>query len=301
MEIYQLQYFLEVATLRSFTRAAERLHVAQPALSEQIRRLEAELGTRLIDRGRRESCPTAAGKVLMERAQGLLEQLDSTRRAVEDIAGLRSGRLVVAAIPSVSACLLPKQIYQFRKAHPSIELLLIEGTSEHITEAVESGRADLGIVQLPVPTPRLHSRSLLRESFLLLLPANHPLATHKQVPLSQLADEPFVFYKGRARDSALKACLQAGFAPKIACESGELETVRSLVAAGLGIAILPELATLHPPFHGACVRIAPPGIQRELAVISPKRRNPSPAAAIFTEMLLPKPRPSRGPRGKSPL
>ncbi|MEI6713654.1 MAG: LysR family transcriptional regulator [Verrucomicrobiota bacterium] len=285
MEIYQLQYFLEVAQTRNFTRAAERLHIAQPALSEQIRRLEEELGTKLIDRGRRESVLTAAGKVLAERASGLLDQLESTKRAVQDIVGLRAGRLVLGAIPSVSACVLPPVVAEFRHRYGQVELLLVEGTSESVAEWVEAGRVDVGIVQLPVSGERLVSVELLRERFVLLVDQSHRLVCRKKIAVEDLAGEQFVFYKGRARDSALEACRLAGFVPKIACESGELETVRSLVAAGLGVAILPELAGKQDRSNCVSIPIVDPNLMRTLSVIRSDRRAESPASIAFTELL----------------
>jgi DNA-binding transcriptional LysR family regulator len=293
MELYQLQYFLEVAQVRNFTRAAERLHIAQPALSEQIRRLEEELGVKLLDRGRRESGLTAAGKVLAERAAGLLEQVESTRRAVQDIVGLRAGRLVVGAIPSVSACLLPPVVAAFRERYPQVELLLVEGTSELVAEWVENGRADVGVVQLPVAGERLVSTDLLEERFVLLVGPGHRLNGRVSMSVRDLSDEQFVFYKGRARASALEACREAGFVPKVACETGELATVCSLVAAGLGIAILPELAARRSESACVSVSLVGPEIKRQLALIRAQRREPSPATSAFSSLLIEAtPRPS---------
>lgn len=286
MELYQLQYFLEVARVRNFTRAAERLFIAQPALSEQIRRLEDELGAKLIDRGRRESSLTAAGRVLAERAEGVLAQVEAARRAVQDIVGLRAGRVTVGAIPSVSACLLPAVVTAFRAQYPLVELVLVEGTSELVAEWVDSGRVDLGVVQLPIPSDRLVSTELLCERFVLLVGAGHSFAGRVKMSVGELRDEAFVFYKGRARDSALTACLEAGFTPKVACETGELETVRSLVAAGLGVALLPELAARRSGTECVCVPLSEPGLQRQLAMVSPKNRDASGATAAFCELLI---------------
>jgi DNA-binding transcriptional LysR family regulator len=286
MELYQLHSFLEVARTRNFTRAAERLHIAQPALSEQIRRLEEELGARLFDRGRRESPLTAAGKVLAERAEGLLEGVESARRAVMDVVGLRAGRVVVGAIPSVSACLLPPVVAGFRAKYPQVELVLVEGTSELVAEWVENGRADLGVVQLPIATQRLASADLLCEPFVVLVGAGHGLAGGGPIALADLAGEPFVVYKGRAREVALAACLAAGFAPKIACETGELETVRSLVGAGLGVALLPQLAARRSGGECVCLPLKPPGLTRQLALVTPRGRELTGATEVFAQRLV---------------
>ncbi len=286
MELYQLRYFLEAARQRNFTRAAARLHLAQAALSEQIKKLEADLGVVLFDRGRRESTLTAAGEVLAAHAVGLLEQADHTRRAVQELVGLRGGRLSIGAIPSVSAGLLPASVAVFRQRHPQVELVLAEGTSDSISEWVESGRVALGIIQLPSSGGRFDERLLLTESFILLAAPSHPVAKRRSVTLASLAGEPFVFYKGRARDTALSACRAAGFEPRITCESGELNAVHALVAAGLGLALLPELAARGAAPACALIRLRAPKIERRLALLTRRGHQPSPAAQAFEELLL---------------
>lgn len=285
MELYQLRYFLEAARQRNFSRAAERLHLAQAALSEQIRKLEADLGVQLFNRGRRESTLTAAGEVLVARATAMLEQADDTRRAVQELVGLRGGRLTIGAIPSVSAGLLPSPVASFRQQHPQVELILSEGTSDTVSEWVESGRVALGIIQLPSSGGRFDERPLLTEPFVLLASPAHPIARQRSANLSALAKESFVFYKGRARDTALSACRDAGFEPRIACESGELEAVHALVAAGLGLALLPELAARRAAPACTLIRLRTPKVQRSLALLTRRGHQPSPAAEAFLNLL----------------
>jgi DNA-binding transcriptional LysR family regulator len=285
MELYQLEYFLEAARQRSFTRAAERLHMAQAALSEQMRKLEAELGTPLFHRASRETTLTAAGEVLREHAEGLLSRAAAARQAVRDLAALRGGRLAVAAIPSVSACVLPAAVAAFRREHPRVELTLVEDTSQGVAQRVEAGRVELGVVQLPAVGANLVESLLFTEPFALLVPAGHRLAGLRRVGLADLADEGFVLYRGRARDAVHAACRAAGFEPRIACESGELETIRSLVGAGLGIALLPELATRRAPESCAVVRLAGDPVTRRVALLQLKDRALSPAAVAFRKLL----------------
>jgi len=287
MELYQLEYFLEAARQRNFTRAAAHLHLAQAALSEQMRKLESELGTPLFLRGRRETVLTAAGEVLRGHAEALVERAAEARRAVQDLVSLRGGRLTIGAIPSVSACLLPAAIAAFRKLHPLVELALFEGTSEAIAQWVESARVEFGIVQLPISTGRFDMDLLFTEPFVLLVPENHPVALAAGVSLAALAAEPFIFYKGQARDTAQAACRAAGFEPRIACESSELETVRSLVAAGLGIAILPQLATSQPSAGSVAVPLTGDRIERQVAILRRSGHPVSPGASVFQSMLLP--------------
>lgn len=285
MELYQLRYFLEIARQRNFTRAAEKLHLAQAALSEQMRKLESELGTTLIQRGRRESTLTAAGETLRSHAEALLERAEVAQEAVQALVGLRGGRLVIGAIPSVSAGLLPKILAAFRHDYPKVELVIAEGTSEEISEGVENGRIELGIIQHPSTGGLLEERLLLVEPFALLVPPRHALAKRKHVDLKSVAEESFVFFKGRARASALAACRAAGFEPRMACESGELETVRALVAAGLGLALLPQLAARRATPACALVRVRTPKVERSLVTITRRTHTLSPAAARFETML----------------
>jgi len=285
MELYQLEYFLEAARQRNFTRAAARLHLAQAALSEQMRKLESEFGTPLFNRGRRETVLTAAGETLREHAEALIDRAAAARRAVQDLIGLRGGRLSIGAIPSVSACLLPAAISVFRKRHPLVDLALFEGTSEAVAQWVESGRVEFGIVQLPATGGSFDEQLLLTEPFVVLVSKAHPAATQRSISLAKLTHEPFVLYKGRVRDSALAACRAAGFEPRIACESGELETIRSLVAAGLGIAILPQLATRQPDANCVAVRLRGDPVERQVALLSRSGHTASPSAAVFGEIL----------------
>ncbi|HTI70627.1 MAG TPA: LysR substrate-binding domain-containing protein [Candidatus Limnocylindria bacterium] len=285
MELYQLRYFVETARQRNFTRAAARLHLAQPALSEQIRKLEADLGTSLFHRGRRESTLTAAGQALFEHAEALLTQASVIRQKVHDVAAMRTGKLTIAAIPSVSAFLLPPAVARFRQSHPDVELRLMEGTSEAIAEDVESGRADLGFVQLPLRRTNLDQKVLFQEPYRLLCPRRSRLARHGPVRLAALAEEPFVLYQGHVRDAALAACRAVGFEPRIACETRELTTVHALVAAGLGVSLLPQLATSRGTSGCAVISIESPVLHREIALISRAKQSPSPAAEGF-ELLL---------------
>jgi DNA-binding transcriptional LysR family regulator len=285
MELYQLEYFLEAARQQNFTRAAQRLNLAQAALSEQIRKLEADLGTTLFNRGRRETTLTAAGETLRQHAESLLTQAATARRAVQDLIQMKSGRLVIAAIPSVSACVLPSAIIAFRKKHQQIELALLEGTSENVAQWVESGHADIGIVQLPSQKGPFVETLLFEEPFVILAPETHALASKRRVKLCDLADEPFVFYKGRARDAALAACREAGFEPRIACESSELETIRSLVAAHLGLALLPALATRTPSINCTVVRLTDDPVKRQVALLHRSDKALSPSAAAFRALL----------------
>lgn len=286
MELYQLEYFLEAARQKSFTRAAERIGLAQAALSEQMRKLEAELGAPLFHRGRRETTLTAAGETLLPHAEGLLVQAARARAAVQDLVALRGGRLVVGVLPSVSASVLPEAIIQFRRDCPRVELALIEDTSLGVAQCVESGRVDLGIVQLPAGGEGFQETPLFTEPFALLAPQSHSLVRRRKARLADLAEEGFIFFKGRARDTVHSACLAAGFEPRIVCESGELDTIRALVGAGLGIALLPQFAILKPPEQCVVLPLEGDALTRRVALLQRAGRALSPAAEAFRTLLV---------------
>jgi len=284
MELYQLGYFIEIARQRSFTRAAGRLNMAQPALSQQMKNLEAELGTPLFNRGRKEVQLTAAGKAFLPRAEGLLMQAEAAKAAVSDVAHLRGGKLTIAAIPSVSACLLPQVIQRFSNSHAQVALQLIEDNSERVADCVESGQADIGFLQFPASKSAFKIQPLITEPFVLLVAETHALARQKSVLLRQLSAESFIFYKGRARDTALQSCRKSGFEPHRVCESGELETLRALVAAGLGLAIVPRLAAGNLPRTILTLAIREPKMQRQIAAVWQKGSVLSPAAAALLQL-----------------
>ena len=251
-----------------------------------MRKFEAELGARLFNRGRQETTLTPAGETLRDHAEALLRKAAEARRAVVDLVAMKGGRLAVGAIPSVSACLLPAAVAAFRRKHPQVELALHEGTSEAVAQWVESGMIELGVVQLPAPGDAFTVTPLLDESFVLLVPKSHALARRRLPKLTELSKESFVFYKGRARDVAQAACRSAGFEPRTACESGELETIRSLVAADLGVALLPELAARGSVPGCAVVRLGGNPIRRSVALLQRRGQELSPSAQSFRRLLI---------------
>ena len=206
----------------------------------------------------------------------------AAKQAVAEVVHLRGGRLLLAAIPSLSACWLPEVIRSFREQFPKVELVLLEESSERVAELVELGRAELGFLQLPVKSGKLlETRELVKEPFVVLVPSGHALARQKSVPLAQCAQEPFVFYKGRAGDTAFAACRMAGFEPRVGCESSELATIRSLVDVGLGLAIVPKLAARELPQGVVALTLREPRLERKLGLIYRCGHEWSPAATKF--------------------
>src|SRR6266702_4332153 len=224
MEMHQLAYFESVSRHLHFTRAAEELHVAQPSVSQQIRKLETELGTPLFHRMKRHVALTEAGKTFLPHAQAVLRRLEEARLEVQELSGLRKGTLAVGAPPSVGTHLLPAALAAFSRLHPGIALAFREAGSRTLLGLLEAGELDLAVVIQPI---------------------HHPLAKGQgRVRLAQLRQEPFVLLRGGAydlREQTLAACRRAGFEPLVALDGGEMDSMPRFVAAGIGVAILPAM------------------------------------------------------------
>lgn len=269
MELFQLRYFVTAARLLHFTRAAEALYVAQPSLSLQIGKLEAEVGTPLFHRQGRGVTLTDAGEALLPLAERILEQEAEAKRVVQQVAGLERGRLSLCALPALDQHLLPPWLARFRRDHPEIELRVRElRPARAVAQAVLAGQADLGFVHLPCETDGLAVRPLLEDPLALAVPEAHAFAERDAIPLADAAGEEFVWvHEAQDPEHPLyAACLAAGFRPRIVCESGSAQGVLALVAAGLGIALLPRLAT-EPRPGVRVVPLAEPAPARTLAVL----------------------------------
>ncbi len=288
MELFQLRYFVSAARLLHFTHAAEQNNVSQPSLSQQIANLEREVGTLLFVRHGRSVELTDAGQVLLRYAERILEEEAMARRAVEEVIGLRRGLLSIWTLPTPGQHLLPPFLASFRKMHPQIVITLRETVpARAVAEAVATGRADIGIVHLPYQVEGLEERVLLKEEMALVVQASHALAGKGPAPLSTVASEDFIWAPEGANEAhpLYAACLAAGFVPRIACISGSASGMQELVAAGLGIALLPRLA-IHPPHGAVVVELAAPRPTRTLVAIWRADRL-SHAATAFLDQLRP--------------
>ena len=286
MEIFQLRYFVTAARLLHFSRAAEALYVSQPSLSLQIGKLEAELGAPLFHRQGRRVALTDAGEALLPLAERILQAETEARRVVQQVAGLERGRLSLCALPALDQHLLPPWLARFRREHPGIEVRVRElRPARAVAQAVAAGQADLGFVHLPCETEGLEVQPLLEDALALVVPEGHPLAGRDRVRLAEAAGEEFVWvHDAQDRDHPMyAACLRSGFAPRIVCESGSAQGVLALVAAGLGIALLPRLAI--EPRAGTRAVALEDGPARTLAVLWVRERL-SHAARAFLEVCL---------------
>jgi DNA-binding transcriptional LysR family regulator len=254
----RLGYFVAVAEELSFTRAARRLHMAQPPLSQQIALLEKEIGTPLFDRSRRTIRLTAAGAALLPEARRLLTDLDETVRMVRSVGEGTVGRLTVGFVPSAMGGVLPDLLRGFRATHPAVELTLREMAPDALLRAVHDRRLDLAVLYLPVSDPDLDQRRLASEELLLALPEAHPAAAARAISLADVAEEPFVLTE-RHDVPGLHAAVttlfaDAGVTPRIAQRGVWLiQTVLGLVAAGTGLAVVPSSAAALRR-HGVVLR-----------------------------------------------
>jgi DNA-binding transcriptional LysR family regulator len=243
MELRHLRYFVAVAEERHFGRAAARLRMAQPPLSRQIQALEAELGLVLFERNRRQVELTPAGTTLLDHARGIFEAVDLAVHEAKRASLGESGRIVVAYPSTFAYSGLPELVRAFRAKFAAVELVLRELSPQDQLDAIRDHRVDVGFVRAPVDEPGLTTELVRSEPLVAALPSGHPLAGRRSLALALLAKEPFVLFP-RARgpayfDHLVGLCRQAGFTPRIVQEAPQLDIV-SLVAAGLGVSILPS-------------------------------------------------------------
>lgn len=247
VEFRQLQYTLQIAETKNFSRAAEKLHIAQPSLSQQLSKLEHELGVKLFHRNTSSVELTHAGESFISHARGIMDAVEQLRQEMDDISQLRAGRVHIGSMPITGSHLLPYVLPAFKAAYPHIDVTLLEDSSLHLEKLTAGGGTDLSLLSLPLQEPTLTYEIIGEEKIDLAVPPEHPLAQsdqlHKAVKLSQLANEPFILLKkGQGfRRLALELCKDAGFDPNVVFESNNMETVQSLVAAGMGVSLVPRL------------------------------------------------------------
>lgn len=244
MELHQLRYFLAVARARNFSRAAEQCHVAQPSLSQQIKKLEDELEERLFERTKRDVTLTTAGELFREHAERVLEEVELAREKVREVHGLVRGRVVLGALPTVAPYYLPARLRKFAEKYPGIEVVVHEDTTDRLVAAVLGKEVDLALVSLPVERAGLAAREFFDEPLMVALPCRHPFATRRRVTLDDLDGEPFILMQeGHClAGQALHFCRLNGFVPRVTFRSAQLETVLAFVAEGRGVSIVPAMA-----------------------------------------------------------
>lgn len=290
MNLRQLRYLVAVADERHFTRAAAREHVAQPALSQQIRSLEAELGVTLVERTTRRVAMTQAGEVLVARARRALAELDAAQAELQALAGVQAGRLAVGAMHTMGPVDLSLLLATFHDRHPAVELIVREQSSEELAAMLRDDEVDLAFLSVTerIQHRGLELRPLVTEELVVVLALGHPLAGRPQLRLADLAREPFISFRegARLRELLQTAAAAAGFEPHIALESNESRRIRSLVSRGLGVAILPRSDAEAPGSVVAVCDLVEPPLTRDVTLASRAERRPSPAAEAFHALAL---------------
>jgi DNA-binding transcriptional LysR family regulator len=283
MELHQLRYFVAVADERHFTKAARGLRVAQPSVSRAIRVLEEELGTSLFHRMKGNVALTPAGEILLPWARRVLTDVDGATGEVRELADLRRGRLAVGATPSLTITLLPPALAKFHGAFPGIDLVVHEAGSRDLVAALEQGVLDVALVIMPVRHETLETAPLLREELVVAVPHDHPLASRKTLPITELRGVPLVMFRDGydLRASTVAACRRAGFEPTFALEGGEMDGVLRFTAAGLGVAVVPSLV-IDPTGPLKAVRLAEP-LTRTIGFANRRDRRLSRAGREFVE------------------
>ncbi|HUL00634.1 MAG TPA: LysR family transcriptional regulator [Nitrospirota bacterium] len=244
MELRHLKYFVAVAEELHFGRAAKRLHIAQPPLSQQIMNLEDELGVKLFDRTKRTIRITDAGKYFLKEAQQILLHVEQSAETARRIYRGQSGRIIVRFVGSVIHTFLPEGLRLFRELFPDVQLILQELTSAEQVKSLHAKQSDVGLLYPDAQDSLLTSQLLTQAPLMVVLPKKHPLSRSKSLHIKELAQEHFIANTRSSepvvRDAFISMCHSAGFSPRIAQEADQVQTVLGLVEAGLGVCLLPD-------------------------------------------------------------
>ncbi|MFW5437396.1 LysR family transcriptional regulator [Paenibacillus apiarius] len=271
MELRQLHYFVKVAQKEHVTQAAEELHVAQSAVSRQIHQLEEELGVKLFLQKGRNLQLTPVGQLFCKRAEAILKELERSVQEVQEFMDPELGEVRIGFPHSLGVHLIPKMVAEFRKKHPNVKFRFKQGMYPSLIRDVVSGEVDLAFISpYPKECDQVTGEIVLTEELLAIMPPNHPLAGEESISLKQLKDETFVMFSPgySLRPIVWEACIEAGFTPRISFEGEETETIRGLVAAGMGVSLLPDMALKHTSeLEPACVRVVHPVVTRTIGLI----------------------------------
>jgi DNA-binding transcriptional LysR family regulator len=297
MELHQLEYFVAVAEEASFTRAASRVHVAQPGVSAQVRRLESELGQQLLDRSGRSVRLTEVGSAVLPFARAALDAVANARLAVDDLAGLVRGQVTVGMVSGCALPVLAELLAGFHDRHPGVAIALVEDNSDRLVERLRDGRLDLALIGWAEQTPAdIDSVVLVDEELVAVVAPGHPLADAGAgagaITIRHLRDLPLVSLpRGTGVRAALDAaCAAAGFTPRIVFEASALPMVVELAGRGLGLAVVPASIPNGP----GILRITDPQLRSRLELAWPSAPSANPAARALIEQAR-----ALGPPGRS--
>ena len=259
MNLRDLRYLVALAEHKHFGRAAEASFVSQPTLSTQIKKLEDELGVALVERTPRKVLLTEVGREIAQRARDVLNEVEQIRAIARRTLDPESGTVRLGIFPTLGPYLLPHVVPKIRERFPRLELLLVEEKTEVVLRMLREGRLDAGVLALPIHDDQLHAEFLFEEPFVLAVPENHELSKRKALKLDDLSDQSLLLLEDGhcLRDQALEVCHLAGASEKTGFRATSLETLRQMVAANVGITLLPTLAVQPPVAHSENVRLLP--------------------------------------------
>jgi DNA-binding transcriptional LysR family regulator len=285
----QIEAFLAVAELGGFTRAAERIHLTQSAVTSLIRELEGQLSVRLLDRTSRRVRLTDAGREFFPLAEKALSELETAVQNTQELLAKKRGRLILAATPLIASTLLPRVIFEFHKSYPSVAIVLRDILPDEVLTRVRTGEADFGIGPFSRIDNDLVSTTLITDSLVLVCPAGHVLAKRRHVRWQDLAGHPMISLDRHSNlDDFIAPVLQsAGYLDPPAYHVTFVQTALSLVEAGLGVSVLPSYVVFTKRLFKLQIRkIVEPTIYNQYSVVTKRGRSLSPAAESFTDLFL---------------
>jgi LysR family transcriptional regulator, transcription activator of glutamate synthase operon len=285
MELRQLRYLVALADERSFTRAAEREHIAQPALSQQIQRLEREVGLALAERTSRRVTITEAGELLVGRARHVLAELDAANAEMLSLRGVQTGHVSVGAMHTMGPIDLSLALAIFHERHPAVELTVREQSSEELAEMLRADELDLAFLSVTerIESEGLALHQLISEELVVIVPPDHRLAGRARLRMAELAGEEFICFRegSRLREAVTMAGRDAGFEPLVKLESNESQRIRRLVSRGMGVAILPRSDADSSGAPIAVAKLTEPSLSRDITLAWRADRRHPPASAEF--------------------
>ncbi len=289
MELRQLQYFVEVAKREHVTEAANALHVAQSAVSRQIFNLEQELGIDLFVREGRNVRLTPIGEVFLKHIEDAMKVLEKAKREVDEFLDPEQGTVRIGFPSSMANYTLPTCISAFREQHPKVKFKFRQGSYHYLIDAVITGKVDMALIgPLPKDNNKVKGEILFLEKIVALLPEDHPLASQNEIKLNQLRNDPFVLFPEGfgLHDLVVNACRQNGFDPDVAFEGKDIDAIKGLVSAGLGVTLIPEISLIDSkPRATKKVFIVNPEVTRTVGIITPSDRELLPTENVFYDFL----------------
>lgn len=288
MEIRQIKYFIEVAKTEHMTEAALNLHVAQSAVSQQIANLEKELNVKLFERSGRNVKLTPVGRIFLEHIEIAMLEMEHAVEKVNEFLNPETGVIRLGFPNSIAANTLPRVISSFRQEYPKVNLHVEQGSIQYLFRSIVEGKLNLAFVT-PVPKDekKVSGRIFFSEKLIALVPDDHPLSEQNAIRLNQLRNEPFILLRIGLEDNIiLEACQRDGFQPTVAFEGENIDTIKNLVAAGLGLSLLPE-STVYDnlPQGTKKISVLEPMISRTVGMITTKKRDLSPSEKLFYDYI----------------